>query len=319
MPSDTTLTALPATRPLAGAAALLRPGEWLLLAITLATGLGALLLSTASGQQVAWLRFLVSFVPGIGLLALGSYMRLRKGLVRTGTCAIASGIYIGFSGVVAILIYLRFPIGSGIYDAELMLIDTWAGYSWAGFTEALAGLGPVGPALGLVYQSSLAQLLAVICLLSWQGRELVLHRYMATGILSLLMAVAIWWAWPSLGPAAHVTLSPAIEEALDLTHGREAGAMLRALAREGAAVISPEIITGTIAFPSYHTVMACLVVWFLAGTALFWPALVVNAAMIPAILSHGGHHLSDVLGGIVVFFAALALAHALMRAPRPGA
>lgn len=41
--------------------------------------------------------------------------------------------------------------------------------------------------------------------------------------------------------------------------------------------------------------------------------------MIPAILLHGGHHLSDVLGVIAIFFIALRLARSVLKTIRPTA
>ncbi|WP_411053594.1 phosphatase PAP2 family protein, partial [Tritonibacter sp. SIMBA_163] len=67
-------------------------------------------------------------------------------------------------------------------------------------------------------------------------------------------------------------------------------------------------ISGVIAFPSLHTVMACMVVVFTMGTRVFPLAVILNAPMIPATLAHGGHHLSDIFGGLAVFAASFAVA-----------
>jgi membrane-associated phospholipid phosphatase len=46
---------------------------------------------------------------------------------------------------------------------------------------------------------------------------------------------------------------------------------------------------------------------------LFLPTLVLNAAMIPAILVHGGHHLVDLIGGAATFAIAYALAARVLK------
>ncbi|MGI9368651.1 MAG: phosphatase PAP2 family protein, partial [Ruegeria sp.] len=94
------------------------------------------------------------------------------------------------------------------------------------------------------------------------------------------------------------------------------GALLRDLAANGVPVITPSIIIGTIAFPSFHTVMAVLVVWYLRGTSLFLPALLINVMMAPAILVHGGHYLTDMVGGVATFAVSAWLAGFLNRKRR---
>ncbi|APE44675.1 hypothetical protein BOO69_15615 [Sulfitobacter alexandrii] len=292
----------------------LRGPEWFLCLLILATGGLSFALSLAFGQPVAWDAFLISFAPSAGLILLGAYVRACKDMPRAGICAIATGIYIGFSGVVTILIYLRFPIATPLLDETLMALDARLfGYDWERFTAAIAAFPALGRAIGWVYGSSLMQLFAVIFILGYLGRATALYRVLITGTLSLLLAVAFWWAWPSLGPSAYVTLPADTEQALGLIHGQEAGARLRDMAQNGNAEITPAIIMGTIAFPSYHTVMACLVVFFVAGTVIFWPMLLLNLAMLPAILSHGGHHFSDLLGGLVAFGLAYGMARLLVR------
>jgi membrane-associated phospholipid phosphatase len=60
-------------------------------------------------------------------------------------------------------------------------------------------------------------------------------------------------------------------------------------------------------------IMACMVVWFTRGTVLFLPAVTLNAFMVPATLSHGGHHLVDLLAGVVVFSGCVWLSGRLIR------
>jgi hypothetical protein len=145
------------------------------------------------------------------------------------------------------------------------------------------------------------------------ARDLVLHRLLMVGIVTLVVTVAIWWVWPSVGPSAFQTIPEPILAATGLYYDDTYGAYLKHLVEIGPSRISPEVITGVVAFPSYHMVMACMVVWFSRATALFLPAIAANLAMIPATLSHGGHHLIDLVAGVVVFAASLWLTHRLVR------
>lgn len=293
----------------------LAPAEAAMIALTLAIGILAYALACAFDQTVAWRAFMISFAPSVGLILLGAYVRVVKNMPRAGMAAIAAGIYIGFSGVITILIYLRFPFNVPMIDAHLMQIDAALfGYDWAGFTTVLAEYPAFGKAIGWVYGTSLMQLFAVVFILGFANRLVDLHRVLVTGIVSLLLTVAFWWAWPSVGPSAYVTLPAEVEQALGLVHGEAAGEKLMQMAMHGNAVISPEIIMGTIAFPSYHTVMLCLALVFVYGTWAFWPMVLLNLGMLPSILAHGGHHMTDVLGGVAMF--ALACWIAVKLVPR---
>ncbi|MGC1504090.1 MAG: phosphatase PAP2 family protein [Sulfitobacter sp.] len=283
--------------------------EQLLIALTLGIGLLAFALAQTAGQAVAWNAFLISFAPSLGLILLGGFVRVKRNMPRAAMAAIGTGVYIGFSGVIAILIYLRFPFDTPMIDSQLMAVDSALfGYSWQGFTSAMAAYPTIGKVIGAIYGTSLAQLFLVIFILSFLGRAVDLHRLLITGTLSLLLAVGFWWVWPSIGPSAYVALSYEVETALGLVHGQAEGDRLMQIATTGVPMISPEVIMGTIAFPSYHTVMLCLSIGFVWGTWIFWPLVVVNLGMLPAILSHGGHHLSDMLGGFAAFAVALWIA-----------
>jgi hypothetical protein len=279
--------------------------EKLLIVTTLAIGFLSYVLASAHDQIVAWDKFLISFLPAALLLCLGCFLRAYKDMPRLAQGAIAMSIYVGFSGVIAIFIYLRFPISTPVIDPLLTRIDAAFGYSWPGFVYGLAEFPKIGQALSYVYASSLPQLMCVIFILSFLGRSVELHRVLLTGVISLLLAVLFWWAFPSFGPSPYTSIAPDVEAALRLSYDEVASLELLRMAQYGNAVIAPEMIMGTIAFPSYHTVMACLAVWFLARTWFFWPSLALNTAMVPAILAHGGHHLSDVFGGFLAFAIAL--------------
>ena len=302
----------PASGPLAPAAPALYRAETILLTLILGLVLASVLISEQTGQAISWHGFGIGFFPAAGLLVLGLYARVIKGLTMLAHLAIANAIYIGFSGVIAIFIYLRFPISTPMIDPTLMRIDAALGYSWPGMVAWLAQYPTLGKVLGLVYLSSLPQLFALIAILGLARHYDTLHRTLLAGTISLLATVLFWWVWPSIGPSAYYDIAPDMAARIALITDSRFGEGLSYLAANGVPIIMPGEIIGTIAFPSYHTVMALLVVWYLRGTPLFWPAALLNLAMVPAILIHGGHHLSDMIGGIIAFALAAWLAARLV-------
>ncbi|WP_137699898.1 hypothetical protein [Marimonas lutisalis] len=118
-------------------AALLHRGEAALVALTLLVAVLAIGTAAATGQRVDWAGFGLSYLPAIGLLALGLYARHVKGLERLAMLAVGLAVYFGFSGVIAVMIYLRFPIETALLDEAIIALDARLGYDWVAFTETI--------------------------------------------------------------------------------------------------------------------------------------------------------------------------------------
>jgi hypothetical protein len=68
-------------------------------------------------------------------------------------------------------------------------------------------------------------------------------------------------------------------------------------------------VRGLIAFPSYHAVLALIVMWYARYLPrLFWPLVATNVLVLVATPIHGGHHLVDVLAAFPVTVLSLLLA-----------
>jgi hypothetical protein len=134
----------------------------------------------------------------------------------------------------------------------------------------------------------------------------------------MVATVTIWWIWPTIGPAGFQELPNHVHEATNLYSRPGYGTHLKELIKLGPAVITPDVIIGIIAFPSYHMIMACLVAWYSYRTILFYPAIIASAGMVPATLSHGGHHLIDLFAGVIVFVLGAWVSARLIRHPGPG-
>ncbi len=289
-------------RPRLGlAGAHLHAAETMLLVLCSLVALLAFAISYVSGQSVAWGAFGKTFLPAIGLILVGLYLRGPKQAARVAKLAIGIAIFILFGGVMAILIYTRFPVSGPLLDPHLAALDSALGLAWPDLVTQLASWPQLGTAMAHVYHSSLPQLLALIMGLALMGRFAQLDRALLAGCLSLVFTVALWWIWPSIGPSAFNTISPEIAGRIGLVHDAHMGDRLLRYVQDGAPVIQPSEIMGTIAFPSYHTVMMIVVLWYTRGTWMVWPALAANVLMVPAILIHGGHYSADVLGGLITF------------------
>jgi hypothetical protein len=289
------------------------PAERLMLALITCIGISAVVITQVMHRQVNWPPFLVGFAATLALVAIGAYIRKVKAAPRIALAVIGVGLFMGFTAVSTVFIFSLFPLPNPLMDPWLIGIDANLGYHWPSFVAKLANFPGIAVALGYLYHSSLPQIVLTIILLAALARDKALHQFLLVGILSMILAVGIWWVWPSIGPSGFQTIPEDIRISTGLYFDSEYGAYLRNLVEVGPGRISPEVLTGVVAFPSYHMIMACMVVWFTRGTLLFIPAIAANTAMVPATLSHGGHHLVDLLAGVAVFALCVLITNRLLR------
>jgi membrane-associated phospholipid phosphatase len=291
----------------------LLPCERFMLAVILAAGLVTGITTLGLQRDVNWPPFLVGFFAALALMAVGAYVRCTKGAPRIALALVGTAIFAGFTAVSSVFIFALLPLPNPMIDDQLTRIGHWMGYDWQALVLAMTNYPTATRALGVVYQSALPQLAVTICLLAVYDRAVTLHRFILAGIVTLAICVAIWWAFPSVGYVGTLPLSDEQMAAAGLIYPQNYGGYLTRLLQQGPGHITPEIVTGVVGFPSYHTVMACLVVWYCWRTVLFIPALLVNLVMLLATLVHGGHHLIDVIGGIAVFALGVLIANRLTR------
>jgi membrane-associated phospholipid phosphatase len=73
-------------------------------------------------------------------------------------------------------------------------------------------------------------------------------------------------------------------------------------------------LEGLISFPSFHTAAALIFIWTLHTVRyVSWAGIPLNLALIVATPTVGAHYFIDVVGGVVVAFAAIAASDVLCR------
>jgi hypothetical protein len=265
-----------------------------------------------SAAQVVWSAFIDGFILYGVIMALGVVMRAWGRVPRLSLTLIALGFYPVYASLLALIGYMQFPLSRPLIDPVLLSLDARLGYDWAAGVAWLAENPGVSKVLSFVYLSALPQLAVLLIVLGALGRVVALHRLLVTGMLAGLGMIAFWSVFPSFGPSAFVALDPTVAARAGVLVTNEYGAQLLALAEQGIGRIEKHQLLGTVAFPSFHILMAILAWYFARGTWLVWPYAVINLAMLPATALHGGHHLVDLIGGALLFLAALALARRLL-------
>jgi hypothetical protein len=293
----------------------IQPAERLLIGLLCALIAATLTLTTWRGQAVAWQGFATGIGAAFGMIALGIYIRAAKNAPRIAHAAIGFGVFMAFSGIIAIFIYTLFPFANPIIDARLIALDAMLGFNWFNFVAAVGQIPWLGPFLYCVYLSALPQMVGTIILLAALNRPNDLHRFLIVGIMSMITTIVIWQAWPSIGTAPYVNVGAALEAQTWLLSDAAYGANLMHLGTKGIDIITPDAIVGVISFPSFHMMMGLMVVWFTRQTWAFWPAILVDTAMIPATLLHGGHNVIDIAAAITLFFTCVWVAGRVIPDP----
>ncbi|QCL93667.1 phosphatase PAP2 family protein [Agrobacterium tumefaciens] len=271
-------------------------------------------LIAVKGIRVDYAGYFLCALAGAGVFILGQFYRKSARDLRIAAALIAGGLFILFTLVASVFNYMFLPVAFPTIDHVLFRVDAAFGYSWAGIVRWAATHPWIGTVLFVVYATSLPQLLVIVITLGFTGKEQRLHHFLVTGVLGAFASIVFWIFFPTFGPSAYVQLpewiSQAIPLAVDNTYGQE----LNRLTSESVVYISPKNVLGLIGFPSFHIFMAAMSVWFvprqLAVMAVILP---VNLLMPLAVLVQGGHHLSDVFGGLIAFVIICAVSARLLN------
>lgn len=104
-------------------------------------------------------------------------------------------------------------------------------------------------------------------------------------------------------------LDPATVARLQVPVDGAYGEALVRMLRDGPGLIAPDNAKGLIGFPSYHAVLALLLIWHLRHVrGLRWPVLAVNVLVIFATPIEGGHHWVDVFAAVPIAALSVLLA-----------
>ncbi len=242
------------------------------------------------------------------LLAAGAFWTGVKQEPILAGMALSTASLLAFTAAVAVLHYLLATFDRPLVDRQLARLESWLGFDWRAhlaFIEAHTGFARF---LALAYHSSGPQVALVVIALSAARRFGRLWRFVHLFAATLLAIIVISSLFPAEGPykfLAGVEASTTGLETMGATWHLEAMAALRS---GHVPVLALTDMRGLATFPSFHVCLALITAWALAPIRVLGPAaLLVNAAVIVATLSAGGHYLPDSLAGAAIGAVALGL------------
>jgi len=244
------------------------------------------------------------------LLATGQYYRLRRGEEKIALATTGAALFTLFTIVGSIFNYMLLPVPAPRVDATLAAIDSALGVHWPSIVNAVFERPLLNQVLSVVYVSSLPQLIVVVLVLGFSDHHGQLHKFLLAGLFGALLVMGIWWVFPSSGASLVYGEGELVRGGANLIVNHKYIVELNRIIAEGVTSISPKSALGLIGFPSFHTVMACMSVFYMLQYRVLFVAMAgTNTLMLPAIVVHGNHHVTDVLAGAATFAVAAFLAH----------
>ena len=282
------------------------------------------IVAAAAAADVAWAsaqHFDID-ARAYGLLALLSlalaggglfYDRIRKD-ERLAAMLLGTSFLIAMSASFSVLNYLLLTVAGARIDAPLATLDRALGVDWPALMAFVAHYPRANMVLQLIYVSVLPQIAVLILALGFLGRPDQIYRLCLSVAAGAAVAIAVWAVAPSFGAFSVYDLPANVSSHLALAlDGRYAHQLVGLLAN-GPGRIAPGAAKGLIGFPSYHAVLALLVVWYARPLpVLRWLALGIDAVVLVATPIQGGHHVVDVLAGFAVAALAVWFAAAAAR------
>jgi hypothetical protein len=206
----------------------------------------------------------------------------------------------------ACLSYLGAAAAFPLRDPQMIWVDRHMGFDWLAIMVSLDRRSIALDVLDGAYATFTFQLLATAFVLVLAKRRRDLDRFFVTFVCASLIAEAASVIVPTVGPMSVLAASA------DFVHlhtlGRTTAEIVLRL-RDGALrEIDLDAVNGIICFPSLHAAVAVIVPFTLRwNRPLFCAVVVLDSAMFISAVPSGNHYFADVLGGVTVAAAAIAV------------
>jgi hypothetical protein len=258
------------------------------------------LLMWAKGLRPAW----ASLFPAaalLGLLAVAAFHYQARGIAKFVVCLRSLAFLIGFSASYVFLMYAIAATARPLIDDRLAAFDFRFGFQVATLVRWARGHAALNTFLDLVYLSILPQTILVLLILGLRKQSEGLDKFILRLMICALITAGLFFLFPALGPFARGDYTMDLTQARCLEH-------LQTLRSGARTVVSLSDAEGLIAFPSFHTIWAILIAAAYRGRRILFPVFAaLNAAMVFSTMSTGWHYVADVLAGICIWGAAVAM------------
>ncbi|GAA4114624.1 phosphatase PAP2 family protein [Aminobacter aganoensis] len=240
-------------------------------------------------------------VVTVVLVSVAWFYRVKRPMKRFEVLCTETAVLLVFSTSAAVFSTLMTSTNLPTTDDQLMAFDAAMGFDWLSYVGFVNERPWLGNLSSIVYITTLTQVALTVVALGLIGKIVRVQRFVLAVMLGALTCIVISAILPAAGALG--TIRPPVEFTMmnnpivDLEYKQAFFDLRNGLGR----FISLDEPRGLIAFPSYHATLSVLIILAFVGVRLwFWPVLVLNIAVILSTPVDGGHHLADIVGGIVV-------------------
>jgi hypothetical protein len=278
------------------------PRAW---ALVVAVGLTDLVWAHAAGLTfVGWIQV------GMVLAFLGAVAAIYGITGRSDRLADAgnyAALWVAFSIVGAIFTYVAATLNFPLRDSEFNAIDAALGFDWLSSFNFVSAHRIVRVILSIAYFTMLPQIVLSIVYLAHTEQSDRNRDLLWISMFALILTTVVSGIVPAVGP--HIS-----------GHLPIWSQMLLTIRARGMTQFSLGALQGVIAFPSFHTVMAIVLVYaHRPPSRSFWPVAVLNGLMVLAVPPIGHHYLIDAITGAAVAVLCIAIGRAGSRPTTIGA
>lgn len=271
-------------------------------------------LVTLTGMTLDWTGLGACIGFSAGFLVIGLAIRIAGDNARMGNVALALAVLSGTTVCNVFSMNIALRLRMPLVDAKLVALDHMIGFDSARLVLNFASHPVLTQALGWVYVQ--ANWLTVVIVLCQCLRPTPDWRPLIVYSLCLSVSVVATAFLPAIGniPYSHLTYLE--------NHGLPWGAgsyhldAFRYFHDGTGQIVGNANLSGVGVFPSFHTVMGLIIATALRGTRFHLAGAAFGAATIVSTVPMGGHYVSDVIAGILVWAAAMALAGLPARAAK---
>jgi len=249
--------------------------------------------------------FRISGIPALlravaTLAAIGFFFDYTGRARQVSDAAHYCALWLSFAYALEIYSYILATLRMPMYDLQFARMDAALGFNWVAILDLITPHQTLQYLLGRAYNSIFVQVFASIGYFALIKRSDRNRELMWIGMLSALIT-SVAGLLPALGPYAKGDMPAWSAVLVTIRNG--------SLTRFALADL-----TGIVAFPSFHTVLAILLVYVhRPPLRSFVPVAILNAIMLVAIPFAGHHYLVDMIAGAAVVAVSIVIVQTAMR------
>ncbi len=205
--------------------------------------------------------------------------------------------------------YLSASLNYPLADGMLAQMDAMLGFSWPDAINWFVTLPDwVSTFSTRLYASTLWGMFIVACFLIFTGRHRQMDEYVTLFVVTCTITSIIAGFLPGQNAYEFFRLDPSIYEKLSPAVGQSYMQDFFALRDGSLRQLKLVGVQGLVSFPSFHTILALILIYVMRGSGIFFAIAVVwNVGIILTTPFDGAHYLTDVIGGFLVMGLSMAL------------